>query len=101
MVTRRQVEDVARLARLRLDEDEAERLTRELNGILEHVEALGEVDLAGVEAVDGEIDHAAAARADVPATDALQALPATFAPAFDEGFFTVPKLAAMADPEAG
>lgn len=40
---------VARLARLRLDEPEVERIAGELSGILEHVDKLAELDLEGVE----------------------------------------------------
>jgi len=45
MIDREQVLHVARLARLSLDEDEVERMSRELSGILEHVETIGELDL--------------------------------------------------------
>lgn len=101
MVTRDQVQAVARLARLEFDEAEAERMTRELNGILAHVEALADVDLSDVEAVDGVIEHGAPPRTDAAGADPLHGVPAAFAPAFEDGFFTVPKLAALADPEAG
>ena len=49
MIDRDQVLHVARLARLSLDEDEVDRMARELSGILEHVEAIAELDLDGVE----------------------------------------------------
>ena len=49
MIDRDQVLHVARLARLRLDEEEVERMARELSGILEHVEAIAALDLDGVE----------------------------------------------------
>jgi aspartyl-tRNA(Asn)/glutamyl-tRNA(Gln) amidotransferase subunit C len=41
---------VARLARLRLTEDEARLFQRQLGDILEHVDKLREVDVSGVEA---------------------------------------------------
>jgi aspartyl-tRNA(Asn)/glutamyl-tRNA(Gln) amidotransferase subunit C len=40
---------VAKLARLKLSDDEVERMARELSGILEHVEHISELDLEGVE----------------------------------------------------
>jgi aspartyl-tRNA(Asn)/glutamyl-tRNA(Gln) amidotransferase subunit C len=49
MIERDQVLHVARLARLRLDEGEVERMTEELSGILEHVDRIGKLDLDGVE----------------------------------------------------
>jgi aspartyl-tRNA(Asn)/glutamyl-tRNA(Gln) amidotransferase subunit C len=49
MIEREQVEHVAKLARLKLTDDEVERMAGELSGILEHVERIGELDLDGVE----------------------------------------------------
>ena len=49
MIEREQVEHVAKLARLRLSDDEIEKMASELSGILEHVERISELDLDGVE----------------------------------------------------
>ena len=49
MIDREQVLHVARLARLRLTDDEVERMAGELSGILEHVDRISELDLDGVE----------------------------------------------------
>lgn len=49
MIDREQVLHVARLARLRLDDEEVERMAGELSGILEHVERISDLDLGGVE----------------------------------------------------
>jgi len=49
VIDRDQVLHVARLARLELSEEELERMSRELSGILEHVERINELDLEGVE----------------------------------------------------
>jgi len=49
MIEKEQVLHVARLARLRLTDDEVERMATELSGILEHVEHINELDLDGVE----------------------------------------------------
>ena len=49
MIDRDQVLHVARLARLRLTDEEVERMGRELSVILEHVENIGKLDLDGVE----------------------------------------------------
>jgi aspartyl-tRNA(Asn)/glutamyl-tRNA(Gln) amidotransferase subunit C len=50
VIDRDQVLHVARLARLRLSEDEVERMARELSGVLQHIEKISELDLDGVEA---------------------------------------------------
>jgi len=45
MIEREQVLHVARLARLRLSDEEVERMTGELSGILDHIEKIAELDL--------------------------------------------------------
>ena len=40
---------VAKLARLKLDDEEIERMSSELSGILEHIEHINELDLENVE----------------------------------------------------
>ena len=53
VIDREQVLHVARLARLELTDDEIERMTGELSGILEHVDRIAELDLDA-----GRADHA-------------------------------------------
>ena len=47
-LTRKEVEEIALLARLHLEPDEIERMQNELGAILEHFDALAAVDTAGV-----------------------------------------------------
>lgn len=49
MIDREQVLHVARLARLRLTDEEVERMSGELSGVLEHVDRITRLDLDGVE----------------------------------------------------
>jgi aspartyl-tRNA(Asn)/glutamyl-tRNA(Gln) amidotransferase subunit C len=49
VIDREQVLHVARLARLKLTDDEVERMSSELSGILERVEHIDELALEGVE----------------------------------------------------
>jgi aspartyl-tRNA(Asn)/glutamyl-tRNA(Gln) amidotransferase subunit C len=49
VIDRDQVLHVARLARLRLSEEEVERMATELSGILDHVDRISQLDLDGVE----------------------------------------------------
>ena len=49
MIERKDVEHVARLARLALTDDELERMREQLNGILAYIEKLNELDTEGVE----------------------------------------------------
>ena len=66
MIDREQVLHVARLARLRLDDDEVERMSSELSGILEHVERISELDLEGVEPTSHVIELENVLRPDEP-----------------------------------
>ena len=98
-VTPEEVRHVAALARLRLEPDEVEEMTRQLNGILRHVDELKAVE---VPEGGGGIDQAdrAPLRPDAPAADPLAAEPATLAPEWDNGFFTVPRLESHEDEPA-
>lgn len=49
VITKEQVEHIAKLARIGLTEQEKEKMTKELGAILTYVEKLNEVDTAGVE----------------------------------------------------
>ena len=48
MIDRDQVLHVARLARLRLADDEIDTMARELSSVLDHIEKISELDLDGV-----------------------------------------------------
>ena len=66
MIDRDQVLHVARLARLRLDEAEVERMAGELSGILDHIEKIGELDLDDVEPTSHVIQVENVLRPDEP-----------------------------------
>ena len=66
MIDREQVLHVARLARLELSEDEIERMAGELSGILEHVDAIAELDLDDVEPTSHVVELENVLRADEP-----------------------------------
>jgi aspartyl-tRNA(Asn)/glutamyl-tRNA(Gln) amidotransferase subunit C len=66
MIDREQVLHVANLARLKLSDEEVERMASELSGILEHVERISELDLDGVEPTSHVIELENVLRADEP-----------------------------------
>jgi aspartyl-tRNA(Asn)/glutamyl-tRNA(Gln) amidotransferase subunit C len=66
MIDRDQVLHVARLARLRLEEEEIERMSRELSSVLDHIEKISELDLATVEPTSHVIEVENVLRADEP-----------------------------------
>jgi aspartyl-tRNA(Asn)/glutamyl-tRNA(Gln) amidotransferase subunit C len=57
---------VARLARLRLDEEEVERMAGELSGILDHVDRIAALDLEDVEPTSHVVDLENVLRPDEP-----------------------------------
>ena len=57
---------VARLARLRLEDAEVERMAGELSGILEHVDRIAGLDLEGVASTSHVVELENVLRADEP-----------------------------------
>jgi aspartyl-tRNA(Asn)/glutamyl-tRNA(Gln) amidotransferase subunit C len=66
MIDRDQVLHVARLARLRLSEDEIPRMSSELSRVLDHIEKISELDLEGVVPTSHVIELENVLRADEP-----------------------------------
>jgi aspartyl-tRNA(Asn)/glutamyl-tRNA(Gln) amidotransferase subunit C len=86
------VKRVARLARIAVSEEDAERMTGELNTILGFVEQLNEVDVSGVEPMTSVTPMAMKERQDA-VTDGGKANDIIAnAPESTENFFLVPKV---------
>lgn len=86
------VRRVARLARIKVTDDEAGRMTNELNSILGFVEQLDEVDVSGVEPMTSVVSVKMKRRQDI-VTDGNDAKAVTRnAPVSDDDFFMVPKV---------
>ena len=66
MIEREQVLHVARLARLRLNDEEVERMSGELSSILDHIEKINELDLDDVAPTSHVIDVENVLRPDEP-----------------------------------
>ena len=66
MLDRDQVLHVARLARLDLNEEEVDRMAAELSKVLDHIEAIRELDLEGVPPTSHVVDVVNVLRADEP-----------------------------------
>lgn len=94
-VTRADVEYIAGLARLRLSEEEAARMTSQLNSILEHMELLRRADVSGVEGVGGMAEWPAPFRDPAAGPDTLRRGVETLPPEWRDGFFVVPRLPAV------
>jgi aspartyl-tRNA(Asn)/glutamyl-tRNA(Gln) amidotransferase subunit C len=90
MIDREQVLHVARLARLRLDEDEIERMAGELNAVLEHVERITSLDLEGVAPTSHVVALVNVLRPDEPEPCLPRDRALASAPDEAEGAFRVP-----------
>lgn len=90
MIDREQVLHVARLARLRLSEEEVERMAGELSHILEHVERISALELDGVEPTSHVVELENVLRPDEPAPSLPRERALEPAPDPDEGAFRVP-----------
>ena len=86
------VKRVARLARIAVSEEDAARMTGELNAILGFVEQLNEVDVEGVEPMTSNVHQPLRLRDDVVTDGNRVADVLGNAPKSADGFFVVPKV---------
>lgn len=86
------VRRVAFLARIKTPEDRLEPLAQELNGILNWIEQLDEVDVDGVEPMTSNVAQALRLRDDVVSDGDKIASVLSNAPKATDGFFVVPKV---------
>jgi aspartyl-tRNA(Asn)/glutamyl-tRNA(Gln) amidotransferase subunit C len=91
-IDRAQVRHVARLARLSLSAEEEERLAAQLGHVLEYVERLQQVDVAGVEPLSFAGEAGLPLRADEPRPGLLRERVLAAAPEHDEQAFAVPRI---------
>ncbi|MBD3335868.1 MAG: Asp-tRNA(Asn)/Glu-tRNA(Gln) amidotransferase subunit GatC [Candidatus Eisenbacteria bacterium] len=95
------LEGLARLARLRLTEEEAEAFRRQLPAILEAMRRLQELDLDHVEPLAHPLDLACPLREDRVETGAEPGDVLREAPRHADGFFLVPAVLPARDAEPG
>lgn len=83
---------VAKLARIRVEEDGLPALAQEFNDILGFIEQLAEVDVEGVEPMTGVTPMRLKRREDVVTEGGMPDRILSNAPDAREGFFAVPKV---------
>ena len=83
---------VAKLARIKVDEDHLPALAEEFSAILGFIEQLNEVDIEGVEPMTSVTPQRLKRRADVVTDGDQQDKVLSNAPDAREGFFAVPKV---------
>lgn len=92
MIENKDVMNIARLSRLTLSDEEAGLYSNQLNGILQYVEQLKELDTTGIEPTSHVLDLQNVMREDktsacLPVEDALMN-----APDPKDGFYRVPRI---------
>lgn len=92
MITTKDVEHVAKLARLELTEEEKEKYTYQLSDVLKHVEQMNEVDTTNVEPMNHPIDFVNVMREDKKIYENTREELMSNAPDVEGEFFKVPKI---------
>jgi aspartyl-tRNA(Asn)/glutamyl-tRNA(Gln) amidotransferase subunit C len=94
-ITEKEVRYVAALANLSLSDEETTRLQADLDGILEHMDRLSEIDTTGVEPMSQvlfDTDETGTLRADIPVEPLGNQAALANAPQPGAGYFKVPKV---------
>ena len=92
MITIKDVEHVAKLARLELTEEEKELYARQLGDVLKYVDQMNEVDTSNVKPMSHAIDFVNVMREDEVHYDNTKEELMANAPEEENGFFRVPKI---------
>jgi aspartyl-tRNA(Asn)/glutamyl-tRNA(Gln) amidotransferase subunit C len=86
------VRRIARLARIKVSDEEAKGLEKELSSILDWVKQLDEVDTSAVEPMTRVVEQKLKMRADVVSDGEIAGQVTANAPMSEDGFFVVPKV---------
>lgn len=92
MITTKDVEHVAKLARLELTEEEKETYTKQLGDVLKYVEQMNEVDTSNVEPMAHPIEFVNVMREDKVYYEQTKEALMQNTPEEENGFFKVPKI---------
>ena len=92
MITIKDVEHVAKLARLELTEDEKELYTKQLGDVLKYVDQMNEVDTSNIKPMTQVIDFYNVMREDKVVQEISKEDLMANAPDEENGFFKVPKI---------
>jgi aspartyl-tRNA(Asn)/glutamyl-tRNA(Gln) amidotransferase subunit C len=92
MISRQEVEHVARLARLRFEEEELARLQLELGQIIDYIQQLSELDLSEMEVTSHAVALKNVLRRDEPLPGLTQEEATANGPDVERGQFVVPRI---------
>jgi len=94
-ITEQEIRRVAELANLALSPNEVVRMAHDMNGVLEHIDQLSELNTAGVEPMAQvlyETDETATLREDVERPSLSSADAVANAPFSGQGYYKVPRV---------
>jgi len=91
-VSKKEVQKIANLSRLRLEGEELTKLTENFNQILDFVKEIGQVDTTGVTAMTHPLDNVNVLRSDEVRPSIETKTIESIAPEFKDRFFVVPKV---------
>ena len=92
MITIKDVEHVAKLARLELTDEEKELYTKQLGDVLQYVNQMNEVDTSNIEPMSQVVDFVNVMREDKVVYEQTKEELMKNAPEQEIGFFKVPKI---------
>ena len=92
MITIKEVEHVAKLARLELSEEEKVKFSKQLGDVLEYAQQMNEIDTEGVEPMSHAIPIVNVMREDEVVHEFSREELMANAPLKEDGFFRVPKI---------
>jgi aspartyl-tRNA(Asn)/glutamyl-tRNA(Gln) amidotransferase subunit C len=92
MISREEVEHVARLARLHFEDEEFVHLQSELSQIIDYVQQISELDLSGLEPTSHAVALKNVLRPDVPGPCLSNEEAMSNAPDVERGQFVVPRI---------
>jgi len=92
MITIKDVEHVAKLARLELTEEEKAKYAKQLGDVLMYVEQMNEVDTSNVKPLAHSVDFCNVMREDKIHYDCTKEALMKNAPEEENGYFKVPKI---------
>jgi aspartyl-tRNA(Asn)/glutamyl-tRNA(Gln) amidotransferase subunit C len=92
MISLKDTQHVAKLARLELTDDEINKYSKQLGDILKYVEQMNEVDTTGIEPMPHAIPVYNVMREDVVKYEQTKEELMANAPYEEDGFFRVPKI---------
>lgn len=87
-----QVDKIAKLSRLDLDQKQKELFTSQLDSILEYVDKLSELDTSNTEPLYSPVDQVSILREDEPCQEYTRKQILDNSPGNSEEFFVVPKI---------